>query len=288
MAKARRTTHRSTAGKKLYAVRDANGPLQGHPDLRARAPRRPRRTSRRPSSRRAGKKKAAKKKTRQEEDRQEALGAVAGPGRRRVGRPGLRSPCVRPAQPEGAVSCAPACRSSPPPSRAAAPLASPQPLDGCRGSTSTSTRRSTSRPSRPTGGRTAPLAPDPQRPHAGIVWYVERDAREEGASKDGRRARRPPRALLRQGLEEPQGDRPPRASRTCPAGQRQPDLGVDFQQVAEGTLILELQRGSDEKTRLARRAPVHGVRPGALDAEAERAVRLLIAKYPPPPRAATP
>ena len=25
MAKARRTTHRSTAGKKLYAVRDANG-----------------------------------------------------------------------------------------------------------------------------------------------------------------------------------------------------------------------------------------------------------------------
>jgi hypothetical protein len=37
MGKAKRTTHRSSKGTKLYAVRDSNGRFQGHPDLQARA-----------------------------------------------------------------------------------------------------------------------------------------------------------------------------------------------------------------------------------------------------------
>jgi hypothetical protein len=59
MAKARRTTHRSTAGKKLYAVRDASGRFE---DIQTyeRAQRGDLARTSRPE---AARKKAAKKKT---------------------------------------------------------------------------------------------------------------------------------------------------------------------------------------------------------------------------------
>ena len=65
MAKARRTTHRSSAGKKLYAVRDAGGRFKDiqtyerahRADLRKTA-------KGEPAQRRAAKARAAKKKAR--------------------------------------------------------------------------------------------------------------------------------------------------------------------------------------------------------------------------------
>jgi len=66
MAKARRTTHRSTAGKKLYAVRDASGKFKDiqtyerahRADLAHKST-----AELAKAGKKAGKKKAAKKKT---------------------------------------------------------------------------------------------------------------------------------------------------------------------------------------------------------------------------------
>ena len=61
MPKARRTTHRSTAGKKLYAVRDAGGKFK---DIQTyeRAHRADLAAKSKAETAKAGKKKAAKKK----------------------------------------------------------------------------------------------------------------------------------------------------------------------------------------------------------------------------------
>ena len=73
MAKARRTTHRSSAGKKLYAVRDAHGRFKDiqtyerahRADLahKSKAEVAASATTKKKASKKAGKKKAAKKKT---------------------------------------------------------------------------------------------------------------------------------------------------------------------------------------------------------------------------------
>ena len=90
MSPIRRTTMYSSGGKKLYAVRNADGIVQGHPDLRARASRRHgaqergRKDDRRAQGREeeAARKKAAKKVAKK--------AAKKAPARKRAAKKGAR------------------------------------------------------------------------------------------------------------------------------------------------------------------------------------------------------
>ena len=67
-----------------------------------------------------------------------------------------------------------------------------------------------------------------------------------------------------------------------PGGAGQLTTGVNFQKVAEGTLILELQRASDEKAVWRAGTENIPIDKKRIDADTEGAVRLLMSKYPPP------
>jgi hypothetical protein len=123
-------------------------------------------------------------------------------------------------------------------------------------------------------------AKDPQM-HTRIVWYVERELEKKGLVKkpegEGDLFVRY-YAKARQGLK----GTPSQNQSYLSGAAGQLTTSVDFSKVVEGTLLVELQRASDGKAVWRAGSGYGSIDKKRLDAEAARAVRLLLAKYPPP------
>jgi hypothetical protein len=126
----------------------------------------------------------------------------------------------------------------------------------------------------------AQAAKDPQM-HTRIIWYVDRELEKKGLTKvpDGEGDLR-----VRYYAKADSGLRgtPSQGESYLPGGAGQLTTGVDFSKVIEGTLILELQRGSDEKAVWRAGTERISIDKKRIDADTASAVRLLISKYPPP------
>ncbi len=75
---------------------------------------------------------------------------------------------------------------------------------------------------------------------------------------------------------------PSQGQTTLPGGSGQLTTSVDFHKVLEGTLLVELQRATDEKAVWRAATEYRSIDKQRIDAETASAVRHLIAKYPPP------
>jgi hypothetical protein len=126
----------------------------------------------------------------------------------------------------------------------------------------------------------AQAAKDPQM-HTRIIWYVERELEKKGLTKapDGEGDLR-----VRYYAKADSGLRgtPSQGESYLPGGSGQLTTGVDFSKVVEGTLILEIQRGSDEKAVWRAGTQRITIDKKRIDADTASAVRLLMSKYPPP------
>jgi hypothetical protein len=127
----------------------------------------------------------------------------------------------------------------------------------------------------------AAAAKDPQM-HTRIIWYVERELEKKGLRKAAAGGRGD--LFVRYYAKAHEGLRgtPTQGESHLPGGPGQLTTGVDFSKVLEGTLILELQRASDEKPVWRAGTSYKSIDKKRIDAETASAVRLLIAKYPPP------
>lgn len=126
----------------------------------------------------------------------------------------------------------------------------------------------------------AAAARDPQM-HTRIIWYVERELEKKGLKKtaDGQGD-----LLVRYYAKAHEGLKgtPSQGESYLPGGAGQLTTGVDFSKVIEGTLILELQRASDEKPVWRAGTQRVSLDKKRIDADTASAVRLLVSKYPPP------
>jgi hypothetical protein len=126
----------------------------------------------------------------------------------------------------------------------------------------------------------AASAKDPQM-HTRIVWYVERELEKKGLKKlpDGQGE-----LFVRYYAKAHEGLKgtATQGESTLPGGAGQLTTGVDFSKAIEGTLMLELQRASDEKPVWRAGTQGFSIDKKRIDAETASAVRLLVSKYPPP------
>lgn len=124
------------------------------------------------------------------------------------------------------------------------------------------------------------VAKDPQM-HTRIVWYVERELEKKGLKKatdaEGD-------LLVRYYTKAHEGLKgtPSQGQTTLPGGSGQLTTSVDFQKVIAGTLLLELQRATDQKAVWRAAVEYESIDKQRIDAETASAVRLLVGKYPPP------
>ena len=126
----------------------------------------------------------------------------------------------------------------------------------------------------------AAAAKDPQM-HTRIIWYVERSLERKGLTKAAEGGGDLFVRYYAKGREGLKGT-PSQGESYLPGGAGQLTTGVNFQKVAEGTLILELQRASDEKAVWRAGTENIPIDKKRIDADTEGAVRLLMSKYPPP------
>lgn len=126
----------------------------------------------------------------------------------------------------------------------------------------------------------AAAAKDPQM-HTRIIWYVERELEKKGLKKvpDGQGE-----LFVRYYAKAHEGLKgtPTQGASSLPGGAGQLTTGVDFSKAIEGTLMLELQRASDEKPVWRAGTQGFSIDKKRIDAETASAVRLLVSKYPPP------
>jgi len=123
-------------------------------------------------------------------------------------------------------------------------------------------------------------AKDPQM-HTRIIWYVERELEKKGLTKKPEGEGDLFVRYFAKGRESYKGT--PTQSESYLAGAAsQLTTSVDFSKVAEGTLLLELQRASDGKAVWRAGSGYGSIDKKRLDADTARAVRLLLSKYPPP------
>lgn len=124
------------------------------------------------------------------------------------------------------------------------------------------------------------VARDPQM-HTRIVWYVERELEKKGLEKARGDAGE---LLVRYYTKRHEGLKgtPSQGQTTLPGGSGQLTTSVDFRKVLEGTLLIELQRASDQKAVWRAATDYRSIDKQRIDAETASAVRHLIAKYPPP------
>jgi hypothetical protein len=120
-----------------------------------------------------------------------------------------------------------------------------------------------------------------QQMHTRIIWYVERELEKRGLKKAPEGKGDLFVRYYARGKEGLKGT-PSQGESYLPGGSGQLTTGVDFQRVLEGTLILELQRGSDEKAVWRAGTELTAIDKKRIDAETASAVRLLLSKYPPP------
>ncbi len=130
-------------------------------------------------------------------------------------------------------------------------------------------------------------AKDPQM-HTRIIWYVERELEKKGLKKvpEGQGE-----LFVRYYAKKREGYKgtPSQDQSYLSGAASQLTTSVDFSKVVEGTLLLELQRASDEKAVWRAGTGYGTIDKKRVDAETASAVRLLLAKYPPPkPEASAP
>ena len=127
---------------------------------------------------------------------------------------------------------------------------------------------------------TEAVATDPGM-HARIVWYVERELEKKGLKKAKGGA---PDLLVRYYAKRQVGLKGTsnQGQTTLPGGAGQLTTTVDIQKVLDGTLLVELQRGSDGTAVWRAATEFKSIDTQHIDAETASAVRLLISKYPPP------
>ena len=117
--------------------------------------------------------------------------------------------------------------------------------------------------------------------HARIVWYVERELEKKGLVKapEGKGD-----LFVRYYAKKREGFKgtPNQEQSYLSGAPSQLTTSVDFTKVTEGTLLLELQRASDEKAVWRAGTNVGTIDKKRIDADTARAVRMLVAKYPPP------
>jgi len=128
---------------------------------------------------------------------------------------------------------------------------------------------------------------DPARPaedpkaHTSIVWYVDGELPKKGLEK----VAQGPDLWVRyyaKARSRIKGT-PSQTDSRLPGGTGSLTASIDFQKVREGTLILELQRASDERVVWRAGSDFTSIDARRLDAEIRAAVRLLLRRYPPPP-----
>ena len=124
------------------------------------------------------------------------------------------------------------------------------------------------------------VAEDPGM-HTRIVWYVERELEKKGLKKPKSGTGDLLVRYYAKKREELKGT-PSQGETTLPGGAGQLTTSVDFHRVLEGTLLVELQRASDEKAVWRAAVEYRSIDKQRIDAETASAVRLLIGKYPPP------
>jgi hypothetical protein len=113
-----------------------------------------------------------------------------------------------------------------------------------------------------------------------IVWYVDAGLRKKGLEK----VDADPDLYVRyyaKGRTKLKGT-PSQGQSRLPGGTGSLSTSVDFAKVAEGTLILELQRASDGKAVWRAGSDFTAIDTKRLDSEIRSAVGMLLAKYPPP------
>jgi hypothetical protein len=122
-------------------------------------------------------------------------------------------------------------------------------------------------------------ARDPQM-HTRIVWYIDRELEKKGLEKvpDGGDLLVRYYAKARQGYK----GTPSQEQSYLSGAAGQLTTSVDFSKVVEGTLLIEMQRASDAKAVWRAGSGYGTIDKTRIDADVARAVRLLLAKYPPP------
>jgi hypothetical protein len=123
-------------------------------------------------------------------------------------------------------------------------------------------------------------AKDPQM-HTRIIWYVERELEKKGLAKKPEGEGDLFVRYYAKGRESYKGT-PTQSESYLSGAAGQLTTSVDFSKVAEGTLLLELQRASDGKAVWRAGSGYGSIDKKRLDADTARAVRLLLSKYPPP------
>lgn len=126
----------------------------------------------------------------------------------------------------------------------------------------------------------ASSAPTPQA-ETRIVWYVERELEKKGLKKTTD-AKADLLVRYYAKAEKSLKGTPSQGESYLPGGTGSLSTSVDFSQVMEASLLLELQRSTDEKTIWRAASEYRTIDPKRVDAETASAVRRLLAKYPPP------
>jgi hypothetical protein len=117
--------------------------------------------------------------------------------------------------------------------------------------------------------------------HTRIIWYVERELEKKGLTKKPEGEGDLFVRYYAKGRESYKGT-PTQSESYLSGAAGQLTTSVDFSKVAEGTLLLELQRASDGKAVWRAGSGYGSIDKKRLDADTARAVRLLLSKYPPP------
>jgi hypothetical protein len=118
-----------------------------------------------------------------------------------------------------------------------------------------------------------------------IIWYVERGLEEKGLTKVESESETVPDLFVRyyaKGKSSIQGT-PVQTQDLLPGSPKSMTTSFDLHKVRAGTLILELQRASDNRAVWRAGTDISRIDQKRIDAEVQRAVRMLLAKYPPKP-----
>jgi hypothetical protein len=121
--------------------------------------------------------------------------------------------------------------------------------------------------------------------HTSIVWYTERGLEQKGLTRIPEGSDAEPDVFVRyyaKAKSSVQGT-PGQSQQLLPGSAEtlSTTTSFDFKKVRDGTLILEMQQAADNKTIWRAGTDISRIDEKRIDAEVHRAVRMLLAKYPP-------
>ena len=131
-----------------------------------------------------------------------------------------------------------------------------------------------------------PVAPaERHEVNVSIIWHVERGLEQKGLTKIPDDSETVPDVTVRyyaKGRSSIQGT-PVQTQEMLPGSPKSMTTSFDLGKVRAGTLILEMQRTSDGQAVWRAGTDISRIDEKRIDAEVQRAVRMLLAKYPPKP-----